>query len=117
MENGESAVTAAARETLEEANAVVENLSLYGLYSLLHVSQVYLMFRGQLKDGVASPGEESLEVELFSEEQIPWEQLAFTVVYETLRQYFAERQSGTFRLHIGDIVRENDNHYRIHRYD
>lgn len=117
MENGESAVTAAARETLEEANAVVENLSLYGLYSLLHVSQVYLMFRGQLKDGVASPGEESLEVELFSEEQIPWEQLAFTVVHETLRQYFAERQSGTFRLHIGDIVRENDNHYRIHRYD
>ena len=117
MENSESAVAAAARETLEEANAVVENLSLYGLYSLLHVSQVYLMFRGQLKDGVASPGEESLEVELFSEEQIPWEQLAFTVVYETLRQYFAERQSGTFRLHIGDIVRENDNHYRIHRYD
>ncbi|MBE2293626.1 MAG: NUDIX hydrolase [Phycisphaerales bacterium] len=117
MENSESAVAAAARETLEEANAVVENLSLYGLYSLLHVSQVYLMFRGQLKDGVASPGEESLEVDLFSEEQIPWEQLAFTVVHETLRQYFAERQSGTFRLHVGDIVRENDNHFRIHRYD
>ena len=115
MENHESAVTAAAREALEEANAVVENLQLYGLYSLLHVSQVYLMFRGQLKDGQASPGEESLEVDLFTEEEIPWEEIAFSVVQETLRQYFAERRSGTFHLHVGDIIREAD-HFRIHRY-
>jgi hypothetical protein len=38
------------------------------------------MFRGQLRDGAASPGAESLEVGLFAEEEIPWEQLAFTVV-------------------------------------
>lgn len=116
MENGESAVAAAAREALEEANAVVENLTLYGLYSLLHVSQVYLMFRGQLRAGAASPGEESLEVGLFAEEEIPWEQLAFTVVQETLRQYFAERPTGGFNLHVGDIIRESDHRYRIHRY-
>lgn len=115
MENHESAVTAAAREALEEANAVVENLSLYGVYSLLHVSQVYLMFRGQLKDGQASPGEESLEVSLYAEDEIPWEKIAFTVVHETLRQYFAERRIGTFRLHVGDIIREAD-HFRIHHY-
>ena len=115
MENSESAVTAAAREALEEANAVVENLQLYGLYSLLHVSQVYLMFRGQLKDGQASPGEESLEVGLFTEEESPWEEIAFTVVHETLRQYFTERQTGAFQLHVGDIIREAD-HFRIHRY-
>lgn len=121
MENGESAVMAAARETLEEANAVVEHLTLYGLYSLLHVSQVYLMFRGQLKDGVASAGEESLEVALFAEHEIPWEQLAFTVVHETLRQYFADRRTGTFTLHVGDISRESNQGlsnqgFRIHRY-
>jgi len=115
MENHESVVTAAAREALEEANAVVENLILYGVYSLLHVSQVYLMFRGQLKDGQASPGEESLEVRLYAEHEIPWEQIAFTVVHETLRQYFAERRTGAFHLHVGDIVREAD-HFRIHRY-
>jgi ADP-ribose pyrophosphatase YjhB (NUDIX family) len=116
MENGESAVTAAAREALEEANAVVENLTLYGLYSLIHVSQVYLMFRGQLRDGYASPGEESLEVRLFAEEEIPWEQLAFAVVRETLDQYFTERSTGAYRLHVGDIVRESDHRFRIHRY-
>ena len=117
MENSESAVAAAARETREEANAVVENLTLYGLYSLIHVSQVYLMFRGHLKDGQASPGEESLEVRLFTEAEIPWEQLAFTVVHETLRQYFAERRSGAFTLHVGDIMRGTDHDFTIHRYN
>lgn len=116
MENAESAVTAAARETLEEANAVVEHLTLYGLYSLLHVSQVYLMFRGQLKDGIASAGEESLEVALFAEHEIPWEQLAFTVVHETLRQYFTDRRNGAFTLHVGDIIRESDRGFQVHRY-
>ena len=116
MENGESAVTAALREALEEANAVVENPTLYGLYSLTHVSQVYLMFRGQLKDGAASPGEESLEVRLFAEDEIPWDELAFTVVRETLHQYFAESRSGVFSLHIGDILREPDHQFRVHRY-
>ena len=116
MENGESAVAAAAREALEEANAMVENLILYGLYSLTHVNQVYLMFRGRLKDGAASPGEESLEVGLFAEEEIPWEQLAFTVVHETLRQYFTERRTGVFHPHVGDIIREADNRFRVHRY-
>ena len=116
MENSESAVTAAAREALEEANAVVDNLTLYGLYSLLHVSQVYLMFRGQLRDGYASPGEESLETRLYTEDEIPWDQIAFTVVHETLRQYFAERRAGAFTLHVGDIISEPENQFRIHRY-
>lgn len=115
MENGESAVAGAAREAFEEACAVGEDLRLYGVYSLVHVSQVYLMFRGRLKDGYASPGEESLEVRLYGEEEIPWGQLAFTVVHETLRQYFAERRDGAFRHHLGDIVRE-DQQFRIHRY-
>ena len=109
-------MAAAARETWEEANAVIENLTLYGLYSLTHVNQVYLMFRGQIKDGAASPGEESLEVGLFAEEEIPWEQLAFTVVHETLRQYFTERRTGVFHSHVGDIIREADNRFRVHRY-
>lgn len=116
MENGESAVAAAAREALEEADAVGENLTLYGLYSLTHVSQVYLMFRGQLKDGHTQPGPESLEVRLYAEDEIPWDEIAFKVVHETLRQYFAERPTGRFQVHVGDIIREADNQYRIHRY-
>ena len=116
MENGESALAAAAREALEEAHAESENLRLYGVYSLLHVSQVYLMFQGRLKDGYARPGEESLEVRLCAETEMPWDQIAVTVVHETLRQYFAERRTGQFHRHLGDILREGDQRFRIHRH-
>jgi ADP-ribose pyrophosphatase YjhB (NUDIX family) len=116
MENGESAVTAALREAWEEANAIVENPTLYSLYSLTHVSQVYLIFRGQLKDGAASPGEESLDVRLFAEDEIPWDELAFTVVRETLRHYFTESRNGAFSLHLGDIIREPDHQFQVHHY-
>ena len=117
MENGESTAQAAARETLEEANAVVENLTLYGLYNLVHISQVYLMFRGDLKDGQASAGEESLEVGLFTEDEIPWQELAFPVVKETLQRYFEERQHGIYQVHAGDILRNNDGGVVIRRHN
>ena len=41
MENNETLTQAAARETLEEANARVEIGNLYTVYSLPHISQVY----------------------------------------------------------------------------
>lgn len=116
MENGESAVAAAAREAMEEAHADSEGLRLCGVYSLLHVSQVYLLFRGQLKDGYARPGVESLEVRLWAENEIPWDQIAFTVIHEGLRQYFADRQAGRFQHHLGDIIREADFQFRVYRY-
>lgn len=116
MENHETTVQAATREALEEANAMVDNLSLYGLYNLTHINQVYLMFRGQLRDGRASAGEESLEVKLFAEEQIPWAELAFAVIQETLEVYFEDRRRGNFRVHMGDITRAANQQIRIHRY-
>ncbi len=116
MENGESTVQAAAREALEEANAVVDDLALYGMYSLTHISQVYLMFRGRLREGRASPGTESLEVKLFTEAEIPWREMAFTVITETLVRYFEERRSGNFSLQMGDINRDPDGRVSIKRY-
>ncbi len=116
MELGESTLEAAARETLEEANAVIDELSLYGVYNLPHIDQIYMMFRGQLRDGQASPGEESLEVGLFTEQDIPWEDLAFTVIEETLRSYFQNDSSEKHQVHMGDIVREADGRISIRRY-
>lgn len=116
MENGESTVQAAAREALEEANAVVDNLILYAMYSLTHISQVYLMFRGQLREGRASAGEESLEIGLFTEAEMPWNEIAFAVVTETLQRYFVERRAGHYSLHMGDIARNPEGKITIHRY-
>ena len=104
MENGETTAQGAARETLEEANARVEISSLYTLYNLPHINQVYLMFRARLLDLDFGPGMESLEVELFEEKDIPWDQLAFRTVEATLRAYFHDRSEGTFGFHMGDIA-------------
>ena len=116
METGESTQQAAAREAWEEAQAVVENLTLYAIYSLTHISQVYMMFRAELREGKASAGAETLEVALFAEEEIPWPDLAFPVVDETLKRYFEERRSGRYNLHMGDISREPDGKVIIRRY-
>ena len=104
MENGESTVQAAARETREEANAHVEVGSLFTLYSLPHINQVYLIFRSRLLSADYSPGIESLETMLFSEPDVPWDKIAFPVIRETLQHYFSDRRSGRYDLHTGDIT-------------
>lgn len=104
MENGETVAQAALRETLEEANARVELGELYTLLSVPHVNQVHIFYRGRLLDLEFAPGAESLEVDLFAEERIPWERLAFRTISTTLRHYFADRKAGAFRFHSGDII-------------
>lgn len=116
MENGETTLEAAARETWEEAQAKVEQLVLYGLFNLPHINQVYIMFRGQLVGGKAQPGAESLEIGLFREEEIPWEQIAFPVVLESLAQYFADRRAGEFPTRFADVLRNPDLTVNIRRY-
>jgi len=103
MENGETTTEAAARETLEEANAQVEIGELYSLYNLPYISQVHLLFRAKLLNLDFSPGVESLEVQLFSEQEIPWDALAFRAVYFTLQHFFADRKTGIFQFRIGDL--------------
>ena len=99
MENGESVADGAARETLEEANARVGELELYTVFSLPHISQVYMFYKAQLTDLDFHSGEESLDVRLFKEEDIPWQELAFPVITETLKHYFADRKQQQFPVH------------------
>jgi len=103
MENDESAAEGAAREALEEANARVEIEDLYTVYSIPHISHVYMMFRARLLDTDFSPGVESLEVKLVRGDEIPWDQLAFTMVKRTLEHYLEDRKRGVFTPRFGDI--------------
>lgn len=105
LENDETTLQGALRETLEEAGARVELLDLHTLFNLPHVNQVYVMFRGNLLDTDFGPGEESLEVALYEEQDIPWGELAFPVIEQTLRLYYQDRRAGKFSIHTGDIVR------------
>ena len=103
MENNESASEGAAREALEEANARVEITDLYTVYSIPHISQVYMMFRARLLDPDISAGAESLEVKLATEAEIPWDQLAFTLVRRSLEHFIEDRKTGVFVPRFGDI--------------
>ena len=105
MENGESTEEAAARETWEEARARVEDMRLYGVFSIPHISQVYMMFRARLRAEEFSPGPESLEVRLFEEREIPWDELAFPVVRLTLEKYYRDCGGNEFPVHVEDITR------------
>lgn len=108
MENSETALEAAKRETLEEANARVDVIELYTLINLPHVSQVYMMFRSHLVDLEYTAGEETSEVKLFAEHEIPWREIAFKTIEQTLQFYFSDRDEGRFRFHMGDIVRRSE---------
>ncbi|CAK0779267.1 ADP-ribose/FAD diphosphatase [Gammaproteobacteria bacterium] len=105
MENGETTAQGAARECLEEANAQVEIGELFSLFNLPNIDQVYLLFRARLLNLDFSPGIESCAVALFHEAEIPWQELAFSTVHQTLEHYFEDRRTKTFRLHVGDIYK------------
>jgi ADP-ribose pyrophosphatase YjhB (NUDIX family) len=105
LENGETVQEGALRETREEACARVSEPSLYTMFSLPHISQIYLFYRGELADLDFAAGEETLEVALFREHEIPWENLAFPVITETLQHFFSDRISGQYPVRSTSIRR------------
>jgi ADP-ribose pyrophosphatase YjhB (NUDIX family) len=109
LENGETVAEGAERETVEEACAKIEILSPYALFNIPGINQIYLMFRARLTDDHFEPGVESMEVKLFTEEEIPWEQIAFKVVKSTLKKYFRDRIKGSFPFQIDDIQKKLEN--------
>lgn len=96
MENGETLADAAIRETAEEANASIELVGLYTLISVPHISQVHAIYRATLKNLDFNPGIETLETRLFSEAEIPWDDIAFRTIAATLKHYFTDRSRGEF---------------------
>ena len=100
LENGETIIAGALRETLEEARARVEIGELYTMISLPQINQVYVMFRARLVDLDFGPGHESLEVRLFHEDDVPWGEIAFRTIGRTLRNYFLDRKLGAFPVHV-----------------
>jgi len=103
MELGETTAEGALRETVEEAGARVEMLGLFSMLNVVRVGQVHLFYRARLHDTCFDPGPETIEAQLFHEHEIPWDQIAFRTVRDTLQFYFADRAAGAFGLHVGDI--------------
>jgi ADP-ribose pyrophosphatase YjhB (NUDIX family) len=103
MEVEESTANGAMRETMEEAGARIELGSLFSVFDIPHVNQVHLFYLAQLKDLEFAAGPESLEVKLFTEDEIPWNLIAFRTITATLKFYFHDRRQGVMSVHTGDI--------------
>lgn len=103
LELGETTEEGARRETDEEAGARIELQGLFTVLNVVHAGQVHFFYRAQLLDDRFDPGPESMEARLFAEHEVPWDQIAFRTVRETLVHFFADRTQGRFGLHVGDI--------------
>ena len=110
MENGESSLEGAIRETKEEAGAevTIKSDSLYTIFNLPTISQVYIFFKVELSNLEFSPGIESEEVSLYKESDIPWSEIAFPVVKTTIEKYFEDRRSGSFPVRMFTVQHHSD---------
>ena len=106
MENQETTEEAAMRETWEEAEAKVNLKGLFTMISVPQIDQVHIFFLAELKQESYAAGQESLEVKLFDEQDIPWDEIAFPTVKRSLKTFFEDRKRGTYGVHVSDIFRE-----------
>lgn len=104
LEMGESCADGAARETREEAEAQVEIGELFSFINVLYIGQIHLFYRAKMKSPHFAVTPESTEIMLVSEEEVPWDDLAFATVRFTLRRYFEDRRRGSFGFHTEDFT-------------
>jgi len=103
MELGETTAEGAARETDEEAGAQIEMEALFSVINVKHVGQVHFFYRARLLSDAFAPGHETIEARLFTEAEIPWDEIAFHTVRDTLKRFFDDRRRGQFGMHHFDI--------------
>lgn len=103
MELGESTANGALRETIEEAGAQVEMLALFTVLNVVRVGQVHFFYRARMLNATLDPGPETIEARLFREDEVPWDQLAFRTVRQTLELFFEDRRQGHYGFHVADV--------------
>jgi len=105
LENGESLLQGAWRETKEETQADVDMKDILTIFNIPQINQIYVIYRADIEDNSFGPTSESLDVQLFSYDEVPWEELAFPFVPKTINHYYECLKTKKFNLHTEDIIR------------
>ena len=105
LENGESLLQGAWRETKEETQAEVDMKEILTIFNIPQINQIYVIYRADIEDNSFGPTSESLDVQLFSYDEVPWEELAFPFVPKTINHYYECLKTKKFNLHTEDIIR------------
>lgn len=103
LELGETTAEGAMRETDEEAGARIQLQGLFTMLNVVRAGQVHFFYLAALQDTQFAPGPETIEAQLFREDEIPWDEIAFRTVHDTLRHFFDDRRRGSFGFHVGDV--------------
>jgi ADP-ribose pyrophosphatase YjhB (NUDIX family) len=103
MELEETTAQGALRETQEEAGADIKLGNLFSLINVERVGQVHFFYTAQLQSTAFNPGHETMAVRLMSELEIPWDEIAFRTVKETLQRFFASTPNTVTQFHHWDI--------------
>jgi ADP-ribose pyrophosphatase YjhB (NUDIX family) len=103
MENGETVEEGAMREVLEEAQAKVELDRLFAVFNIIHVNQVYLLFLANMTSDTFGAGDETAAAQLFSLDEIPFDQLAFNSNKFAIQKYLDNPHAK--QVHIGSYNR------------
>lgn len=92
LEKGESLEYGAKRETIEETSCEIANISTQSIYySKSH--HLYIFYISELKSDKFETNFESPEINFFSFDEIPWDELAFDSNLYALKSYFKQDKS------------------------
>ncbi|MBB6459016.1 NUDIX hydrolase [Flammeovirga kamogawensis] len=105
LENGETPNDGALRELYEETHAKGEAKHLHTVFSLPNFNQVYLIYYVALSsDEFSKVTSESIDVELFEIEDIPWDSIAFESTTFAIKKYIENPTNTT--ANIGHLIKE-----------
>jgi ADP-ribose pyrophosphatase YjhB (NUDIX family) len=104
MENEETTEEGAVREMLEETNGRVNVIGLHTVFNVVPVNQVHLHYLVEMVDLNYSLTPESIDIQLFTEAEIPWHDIAFASSKFALKKYFEDRKNKTRNTHLGSLL-------------
>lgn len=105
MEMGESPHQAAARELFEETGALIDSdeLKLFQIGHILDIDQIYLVFRGELKEPKFHTSEEAEEVALFAQTEAPWSNCANPEIEQSVRSFYRDLARNKYCVYESEL--------------
>ena len=91
VERGERAEAAAEREALEETGIELVVGEIIGLYSYEDQVPIIAVFSGEVTGGEPKPLDETMAVQVFPRDELPWSEMAFPSTEQALTDYLRSK--------------------------
>lgn len=101
LELNETVEQGAIREVKEETGVDVTLTHLHTIYNLPRAQQVYMIFVAEMLHQNFEINEESSEIKLFTLDEIPWSEIAFSSNTFAIERYIVDLKNGFKKVHFG----------------